>query len=307
MSNRNLFLICFLVIIYSCAPTSSELPENSVTLLLNKKTDYPNLQEPSPSNIDIINGFRGLRINSLIDSLYLEDWLEKRTSPNIIAFRKDMPIVVSTETHISNIELEFFKEELISLKINFPDLPHYKKNKPFNEDDASWKILEPHIITTYYDVFGKQEWERENNGVLDYEDISLYDAAVAMVNGKEPKVRSNPFSDAVIYRNTQTPSTIINQNYFNTKRLSYTGVKNEMTLEILNHFEIDKPEGKLFFSYLLKRIGLFIHIYDKLKYEEYQIAKANIETEMEEQQLKQNLKESQLRDRQKMSSSSSEL
>ena len=291
---KQIAFIFLLVFISSCKKGSinNKLPNNSATLLLQKSELYVGLNKSSPRNVDIINGFRSLKLNTKIDSLYLVDWAINKYSPNINYFNKEIPFQLDGQVFKSEVNLTFYMGKLVMIDIELDDSRGVGAKK-YTPNDAENTVVEPEIMNLFYSVFGdpikvkdnqfvsKRKLEKVQDTIDDFwsinrdnfdyvEKITLnfpkrrfvkipYELVENKYVGYMPKDDTNKGVQASVFYPINNISLLVYEANFN-----------KLKLLIQNKFETIKSKGgDLFVFYRLRNIKLQIKIYKEKPMKEY--------------------------------------
>lgn len=146
------------------------LPKNSATLLLQKQDSsiVSKLLEPSVVNLDLIKGFRSLKLNVSLDSLYLNDWTKKSISNTIHEYTNQLKIQIGEVEQEAYAKLLFYKQQLIIIDIMFQESLNEDKikiNQVLRDDIENYKPLS-NLSQLYISILGKvtkDEINYENN------------------------------------------------------------------------------------------------------------------------------------------------
>lgn len=313
--NKNILItmICFFLM-SSCSQIKKNkikdetLPTNSATRLVNERKSYTDINEPNVKNIDIINGFRELKLNTNIDSLYIEDWkfngdsiYVKDRSPkfflsDIIFIEKEITVTMQDKNYDCIFFLTFFKKKLIMIDVNFINIKKSGDKEFLSKNEVGYKIIEPDIMKLYLATFGEGKSYLLKDRVSYDDKYDLYDKKKTRttISYEIPNIdfegnlfeiiehRVNDYKDVAYetkYRYTNTPSTNIPTILKNQKLVEYIADKNGLKLFITNTFVINEKEGgNLFFSYSINNIDLKVKIYNKEFINEYLSAKEQQES-----------------------------
>jgi hypothetical protein len=153
---KKISLIIVIIILCSCKRESfkNELPQNSATLLLKKKVIKSSISEISAKNIDVVNGFRGLKLGVNIDSLYLKDWNLNSYSSEINYYDKKLGLFLDNNTFKCEIYLTFYFNKLIMIDIGLND-NRGLVNVKYSESEATNTFVKPKLMELFDNVFGQ--------------------------------------------------------------------------------------------------------------------------------------------------------
>lgn len=288
------------------------LPFNSATNLLREESNNLEITEPSTKNIDLINGFRGIKLLTNVDSLYLKDWELINFSPKIDYYENELFIWFDSILYPTDICLTFYNERLTMIDIKFDNIDVLKNNQAYSKNDIENEIIEPKMLKTFHNTFGLVKPFVEGEEIKIGPALKLDEMTIAinnMYNKKKLDVSSysdyymNKFPKEVFKRNLYEvvkevyqrennidfypSSTITFYNVENMKLFEYIGDENGMKLLLTNKFKIIEPEGKSYHSYKLNETMLQVKIYDIQLASEYLIDKKKKESE---NRVKSNLK-----------------
>lgn len=280
---KKFLLTAFCIFLISSCNQLKDIPHptNSATRLVNERRSYTKINEPNVKNIDFINGFRELKLDTNMDSLYLEDWQSKEISPDILYFEKDIIVTMQDKNYDCIFYLAFFKKKLIMIDVNFNDILNSGGRKFLSEDEANYEIIEPDIMALYLSTFGKgKSYILKDRVILD-----LYNDTWTKISYEIPNVdfegnlfeiiehRVNDYKDMAVemnYKYANTPNTSISTILKNQKLVEYDTSKNGLKLLLTNKFVInEKDGGSLFFTYSIENINFKIKIYKKEFIHEY--------------------------------------
>jgi hypothetical protein len=304
---KKIKLIIVIIILCSCKSESfkNELPQNSATLLLKKRVIKSNLSKSSAKNIDVVNGFRGLKLGVNIDSLYLKDWNLNSYSSEINYYDKKLDLFLDNNTFKCEIYLTFYFNKLIMIDIGLNDNRGLVIVK-YSESEATNTFVKPKLMELFDNVFGqsikieqgviserKIKPKRNKSKKKNYDNFFIrLDDGYDLIEITEKKFSSaryikRPF-ELVIYKyktlkknknykknKLSIPGTRVYYNNRNNKELySYNGNKNMLKLFVENKFERnDLGENTSYISYKLKNIKTQIKVYNKIETKKYMLSK----------------------------------
>ncbi|MFD2528903.1 hypothetical protein [Polaribacter marinaquae] len=304
---KKINLIIVIIILCSCKSESfkNELPQNSATLLLKKRVFELNLSESSAKNIDVVNGFRGLKLGVNIDSLYLKDWKLNNYSSEINYYDKKLDLFLDNNTFKCEIYLTFYFNKLIMIDIGLNDNRGIV-NEKYSESEVINTFIKPKLMELFDNVFGqsikieqgviserKIKPKRSNSEKKGYDNFFLKLAdGYDLIEITEKKFSSaryikRPFELVINKYKTSKKNKNYKKNKFslpgariyynnrNNKELySYNGNKNMLKLFIENEFERnDSGENTYYISYKLKNIKTQIKVYNKIETKKYMLSK----------------------------------
>jgi hypothetical protein len=299
---KKISLIIVIIILCSCKSESfnNELPQNSATLLLKKRVLKSNLSESSAKNIDVINGFRELKLGVSIDSLYLKDWNLNNYSSEINYYDKKLNLFLDNKTFKCEIHLTFYFNKLIMIDIGLND-NRGLVNVKYSESEATNTFVKPKLMELFDNVFGQliriehvvisERKIKRNNSDKSFLDnlFKTEDYDLIEITGKKisnARYIKRPF-ELVFYKyrtakkknykknKFSSPGARISYRIINNKELySCSGNKNMLKLFIENKFERNySGENTFYTSYKLKNIKTQIKVYNKVETKKYMLSK----------------------------------
>tara|TARA_R110002033_G_scaffold100725_2_gene149130 strand:+ start:203 stop:1219 length:1017 start_codon:yes stop_codon:yes gene_type:complete len=303
---KKISLIIVIIILCSCKSESfkNELPQNSATLLLKKRVLKSNLSESSAKNIDVINGFRELKLGVNIDSLYLKDWNLNNYSSEINYYDKKLNLFLDNKTFKCEIHLTFYFNKLIMIDIGLND-NRGLVNVKYSESEATNTFVKPKLMDLFNNIFG--EPIEIKPGIINEKKIKRKDFDKDFLSSILDKTFSKEDYDLIEITQTEysnkafikVPFELIIKNYShrkwkknkknkfsspglrvyynnrsNKELYSYNGNKNILKLFIENKFERnDSGENTFYISYKLKNIKTQIKVYNKVETKKYMLSK----------------------------------
>jgi hypothetical protein len=319
---KKINLIIIFIIFSSCISEKikNKLPVNSATLLLKKRAVNSSISQTSSKNIDIINGFRELKLGTHLDSLYLEDWNFYNYSSEIKYYDKKLHFYLDDNAFKSEVYLTFYFNKLIMIDIELNDNRDLS-DVEYSASQAANTFVKPKLMDLFNNIFGEpieirpgvineKKLERKDfdkdflSSLLDKtfskEDYDLIEITQTEYSNKafikcpfeliikkykhhkSKKNNKDEFSSPGV---TYYPSSINNKTLY-----SYNGSENVIKLFIENHFEwIDFAEETLNTNYKLKKIKTQIKFYNKKIVKSYMLSK-NKKDSIASQEFKRNLK-----------------
>jgi hypothetical protein len=299
---KKINLIIVIIILCSCKSESfkNELPQNSATLLLKKRVFELNLSESSAENIDVVNGFRGLKLGANIDSLYLKDWNLNNYSSEIKYYDKKLHFYLDGNAFKSEVYLTFYFNELIMIDIGLND-NRGLVNVKYSESEATNTFVKPKLMELFDNVFGQstkieqvviseRKVKRNNSDKSFFDNLfKTEDYDLIEITGKKisnARFIKRPF-ELVFYKYITSKKKNYKKNKFsspgvrvyyhnrsNKELYSYNGNKNILKLFIENKFERnDSDENSFYISYKLKNIKTQIKVYNKIETKKYMLSK----------------------------------
>ena len=145
MKTRNLVFFLLSIILISCNRQKHEMnskqkfSENSATYLISKKdtTLASLITLNNIENLNILKGFRSLKLETSVDSLDLNDWVVMKQENNIEIFINTILLDIDGKNNVPvNSKLTFVNKTLFHIELNFNSLDKdYSSNKMKCFDD----------------------------------------------------------------------------------------------------------------------------------------------------------------------------
>lgn len=305
---KKIISVIFVLVIISCEAemnNKEKLPFNSATILLNEKSKYEEITEPSAKNIDLINGFRGVKLMTNVDSLHLEDWELIKFSPKIDYYENNVFIRFDSKLYQTEICLTFYDDRLTMIDIQFNNIDILNANKTYSKEDIINEVIEPKIMKTFHNTFGIVKPYFEGEEIYIGPAVKLNELTIAintMYNKKKADVSSYldykryKFPNEAFERNLYEvieeiyqkkksidyypASTTIFHNLENIKLFEYLGEENGMKILLTNKFKIFEDEGKIYDHFKLNNTLLQVKIYNLQLTREYLINKKKQESQI---------------------------
>lgn len=283
-----------------------ELPLNSATLLLRAQNLRNNITSSSPLNIDIINGFRGLKLYKDIDSLYLKDWNLDKFSDEIEYYENNILLSLDNYAFDCKLYLTFYQKKLLMIDIEFDDNRDLDNDNYLREQAYDLDFI-PKLLEQYEIIFGEpnknysyellDEKELSRNELNNYLSDDLNAGLATYIKGKLKLVERTyeMFPNTDFEKNSfeliKGSKQILtsekdkkNSYYFSNvyypfidKRIlySYSGNYTNLKLLVENKWEITgDSEKELSVTYKLKNINVKIKVYGNKRIKEYTSSKA---------------------------------
>ncbi|TXD53594.1 MULTISPECIES: hypothetical protein [unclassified Polaribacter] len=309
---KEIALITLLIFFFSCKRENSaiKLPLNSATLLLEKRGFNRSIYKSSSKNIDIINGFRGLKLSMEKDSLYLEDWNLNNYSLDINYFNKKVAVYFDGKAFKGEVYLTFYLSKLVMIDIELDDY-NVLSTIRYSVDEARNTLIKPKLMDLFYNLFGAPIENYDNylvsekkletlqklplkysffNKDMDENFEQVEKTLISFPKGVFIKQPYELITRKVIYselKNKNTNNRFVGADVFykfinnkgNNALYTYSGNLNKLKLLVQNNFErIDTPERGSNVYYKLKNIKTQIKVYNKKLVKKYILSKKKQES-----------------------------
>lgn len=147
------------IILLSLISCSENSPKKSATNLLSILDEESLIVKRDTLNVDIINGFRSLKLNTHLDSLNFNDWDEIKFSNEIIVKEKKLKLNVKNRNYDCLSKLTFFNQNLLFIELTFLNIID-DSIKEVSSDLVDAYIYEPQILEPFNLTFGTLNWSR---------------------------------------------------------------------------------------------------------------------------------------------------
>jgi len=294
---KRAILLLFLISLYSCKLLENKkLPLNSATKLIQSRdtTNYSRIFNQSSKNIDIINGYKRLKLNTHMDSLYLEDWELDKYSTDISYFQKKMKLKIGSEESESVIVLTFYLSKLVMIDIELNDNKSITNKRRYSPEQAEKTLIEPKILQSFENVYGKPK-EIENNQLISVKKLKkkkslrddfwkslnkgyefIEEVRISYPNKDFKKIPYNVIQSKTQFSRSKDKSSqgLVGAKVYyqlNNKALFvHHGDINNLKLLVLNKFvPITLEEGSSYVPYEISEVKLLIKIYKKRPMTDY--------------------------------------